>query len=155
MIFIFCHCYWIVFTWADTGYFFRRFKLLTHLYSAPEINISSVPDIVSRSRHFVPVIRNSYRSSVYTVEIWKPTGHCDRQKMNPVGHTWNRARQWPSVISCTDVNISLVLCNIPVYCLIFVFSTHLTLIVLLPKKLLKFWNYQPNPTIVYPQNSWK
>ena len=31
----------------------------------------------------------------YTIEIWKPTGHCDRQKTNPVCHTWNRAGQWP------------------------------------------------------------
>ena len=30
-----------------------------------------------------------------TIEIWKPTGHCDRQKTNPVGHTWNRAGRWP------------------------------------------------------------
>ena len=31
----------------------------------------------------------------YTIEIWKPAGHCDRQKTNPVGHTWNPAGQWP------------------------------------------------------------
>ena len=31
----------------------------------------------------------------YTIEIWKPAGHCDRQRTNPVGHTGNRARQWP------------------------------------------------------------
>ena len=35
--------------------------------AAPEINISPVPDIVSDSRHFVPVSRNSCRSSVYDV----------------------------------------------------------------------------------------
>ena len=23
----------------------------------------------------------------YTIEIWKPAGHCDRQNANPVGHT--------------------------------------------------------------------
>ena len=33
---------------------------------APEINISPVPDIVS-GRHFVPVSRNSCRSSVYDI----------------------------------------------------------------------------------------
>ena len=32
--------------------------------SAPEINISPVPDSVSNSRRFVPLIRNSCRSSV-------------------------------------------------------------------------------------------
>ena len=31
----------------------------------------------------------------YTFEIWKPAGHSDQQKTNPVGHTWNRAGQWP------------------------------------------------------------
>ena len=30
----------------------------------------------------------------YTIEIWKPASHCDRQKTNPVGHTWNCAGQW-------------------------------------------------------------
>ena len=35
--------------------------------SAPEINISPVPDIVSGSRQFVPVTRNSCRSSVYDI----------------------------------------------------------------------------------------
>ena len=33
--------------------------------AAPEMNISSVPDIVFGSRHFVPVTRNTCRSSVY------------------------------------------------------------------------------------------
>ena len=33
--------------------------------AAPEMNILPVPDIVSGSRHFVPVTRNSCRSSVY------------------------------------------------------------------------------------------
>ena len=31
----------------------------------------------------------------YAIEFWKPAGHCDQQKTNPVGHTWNRAGQWP------------------------------------------------------------
>ena len=31
----------------------------------------------------------------YTIEIWKPVGHCDRQKTDTAGHTWNRAVQWP------------------------------------------------------------
>ena len=35
--------------------------------AAPEINISPVPDIVSISRHFVPVTRNLCRSSVYDI----------------------------------------------------------------------------------------
>ena len=35
--------------------------------SASEINILPVPDIVSGSRHFVPVTRNSCWSSVYDV----------------------------------------------------------------------------------------
>ena len=37
------------------------------VYAAPEINILLVPDMVSDSRHFVPVTRNSYRSSVYDI----------------------------------------------------------------------------------------
>ena len=39
---------------------------------------------------FVPVIH-----IWYTIKIWKPVGHCDGQKTNPVSHTWNRAGQWP------------------------------------------------------------
>ena len=35
---------------------------------------------------FVPVF-----SIWYTIEFWKPDGHCDCQKMNPACHTWNRA----------------------------------------------------------------
>ena len=35
--------------------------------SAPEINISPAPDIVSGGRHFVPVTRNLCRSSVYDI----------------------------------------------------------------------------------------
>ena len=35
--------------------------------AAPEMNISSVPDIVSGSQHFVPVTRNSCRSTVYGI----------------------------------------------------------------------------------------
>ena len=31
----------------------------------------------------------------YTIEIWKPAGHCDWRKTNLVGHTWNRTGQWP------------------------------------------------------------
>ena len=34
---------------------------------APEIDISPVPDIVSGSRQFVPLTRNSCRSSVYDI----------------------------------------------------------------------------------------
>jgi len=41
---------------------------------------------------FVPVIR-----IWYTIEIWKPVGHCDGQKTNPVGLTWNRAGQLPMI----------------------------------------------------------
>ena len=33
----------------------------------PEINTSPLLDIVSGSRYFVPVTRNSYRSSVYVI----------------------------------------------------------------------------------------
>ena len=35
----------------------------------------------------------------YTIEIWKPVCHCDRQKTNHVVHTWNRAGQWPMNVS--------------------------------------------------------
>ena len=35
--------------------------------AAPEINISPVPDTMSGSRHFMPVTRNSCRSSVYDI----------------------------------------------------------------------------------------
>ena len=34
---------------------------------APELNFLPVPDIVSDSRHFMPVTRNSCRSSVYDI----------------------------------------------------------------------------------------
>ena len=37
------------------------------LISAPEINISPVPDIVSGSRHFVPYTHNLCRSSVHDI----------------------------------------------------------------------------------------
>ena len=37
------------------------------MFSAPEIYISPVPDIVSGSRQFVLVTRNSCRSSVYAI----------------------------------------------------------------------------------------
>ena len=37
--------------------------------TVPEINISPVPDIVCGSRHFVPVTRNSCRSSVYDIPL--------------------------------------------------------------------------------------
>ena len=37
--------------------------------SAPEINISPVPDIVSGSRRFVPVTRSSYRSQFDTITL--------------------------------------------------------------------------------------
>ena len=30
----------------------------------------------------------------YTIEIWNPAGHCDRQKTNRVGHIWNRVGEW-------------------------------------------------------------
>ena len=35
--------------------------------AAPEIDILLVPDIVSGSRHFAPVTRDSFRSSVYVI----------------------------------------------------------------------------------------
>ena len=65
----------------------KRFVLLFLLIylSAPEMNILPVPDIVYGSQHFVTVTLNVCRSSVFnTIKIWKP-----------VGHTWNRAGQWP------------------------------------------------------------
>ena len=37
------------------------------VYAAPEISILLVPDIVSGSRHFVPVTHNSCRSFVYDI----------------------------------------------------------------------------------------
>ena len=44
---------------------------------ATEINISPVPDIVSGSRHFVPVTRSSRRSAVYMHcrDIAQSSGH--------------------------------------------------------------------------------
>ena len=41
--------------------------MMIPISSAPEINILPVPDIVSGSPHFVPVIHNSCRSSVYDI----------------------------------------------------------------------------------------
>ena len=38
-----------------------------NMFSAPEINISPVPDTMSGSRHFLPVTRNSSRSPVYDI----------------------------------------------------------------------------------------
>ena len=38
-----------------------------YICTVPEINILPVPDIMSGSRHFVLVTRNSCRSSVYDV----------------------------------------------------------------------------------------
>ena len=69
---------------------FSSFSFKFFHSAAPEINTSPVSDIVSGSRNFVPVF-----CIWYTIEIWKPAGHCDRQKRNPVSHTWNRVGQWP------------------------------------------------------------
>ena len=42
-------------------------SLIFDALSAPQINISPVPDIVSASRHFVPVTRTPCRSTVYDI----------------------------------------------------------------------------------------
>ena len=47
--------------------FTRTQKTFREPTTAPEINISPVQDIVSGSRHFMPVTRNSCRSSVYDI----------------------------------------------------------------------------------------
>ena len=43
---------------------FNKVDNFETLTTAPEINVSLVPEIVSGSRHFVPVTRNSCWSSV-------------------------------------------------------------------------------------------
>ena len=74
--------------------------------SAPEINISSVPDIVSGSRHFLKVTWNSCWSSVYDTLLKFEnllvivTG---RKRIPSVTHEIvPDCDRWPAVISCTD-----------------------------------------------------
>ena len=55
--------------------------------TATEINISPVPYIVSDSRYFVPVTRNSCRSFVYDILL--------KFENLPVMKSRNRAGQWP------------------------------------------------------------
>ena len=73
----------------------------------PEINISPVTDIVSGSRHFVPVTRNSCRSSVYDILLKfenKPVIVTVRKRILSVTNEivldsdW-----WPAVLSCTAI----------------------------------------------------
>ena len=51
---------------------------------APKIDIS--PPAVSTSCRSLACRSSVYY--IYTIEIWKPAGHCNRQKTNPIGHTW-------------------------------------------------------------------
>ena len=76
-----------------------------YIVAAPEINISPVPDIVSGSRHFVPVTRDSRRSSVFDILLKfenLPVIVTGRKRILSVTHEivpdsdW-----WPAVISCT------------------------------------------------------
>ena len=57
--------------------------------TAPEIDISPVPDIVSDSRHFVPVTRNLYLSFVYDILLKfenLPVIVTDRKRIMSVTH---------------------------------------------------------------------
>ena len=82
------------------------------IITAPEINISPVPDIVSGSRHFVPVTRNLCRSFVYDTLLKFEnlsvivTG---RKRILSVTHEIvPDSDRWPVVISCTalyDVSV--------------------------------------------------
>ena len=73
--------------------------------AAPEMNISSVPDIVSGSQHFVPVTRNSCRSTVYGILLNfenLPVIVTDRKRILSVTHEIVPDNdRWPVVISCT------------------------------------------------------
>ena len=76
--------------------------------SAPEINISPVPDIVSGSQHFVPVTRNSCRSSVYDILLKfenLPVIVTGRKRILSVTHEIvSDSGRWPAVISCTGIS---------------------------------------------------
>ena len=52
---------------TDSNFSKKGLLLKSDCNAAPEINIRPVPDIVSGSLHFVPVTRNSCRSSVYDI----------------------------------------------------------------------------------------
>ena len=57
--------------------------------ATPEINISPVPDIVSGSRHFVPVTCNLCRSTVYDILLKSknlPVIVTDRKRILSVTH---------------------------------------------------------------------
>ena len=95
-------CIWLVMAFRATHIFWSKFGYL----AAPEINISPMPDIVSGSRHFVPVTRNSYRSSVYDILLKFEnllvimTG---RKRILPVTHKIvPDSDRWPVAILCAD-----------------------------------------------------
>ena len=71
----------------------------------PEINISPVPDIVSASWHFVPVIPNLCRSSVYDSLLKfenMPVIVTGTKRILSVTHEIvPDSDRWPAVISCT------------------------------------------------------
>ena len=72
---------------------------------APEISIWPVPDIVYGSRHFVPVTRNSCRSSVYDILLRfenLPVIVTGRKRILSVTHEIvPDSDRWLVVISCT------------------------------------------------------
>ena len=79
------------------------------MIAAPEIYISPVLDIVSGSRHFLPVTRTLCRSSVYDVLLkFKNlsvivTG---RKRILSVTHEIvPDSDRWPAVISCTGLRL--------------------------------------------------
>ena len=80
---------------------------IAYMLSAPEIIILPVPDIVSGSRHFVPVTRNLCRSSVYDVLFNfenLPAIVTGRKRILSVTHEiLPDSNRWPAVISCTDM----------------------------------------------------
>ena len=75
------------------------------------MNIWPVPDIVSGSRHFLPVTRNSCRSSVYDILLKfenLPVIVTGRKRILSVTHEIvPGSDRWPAVISCTGYVISI------------------------------------------------
>ena len=79
------------------------FAIASFHCTAPEINISPVLDIVSGSRHFVQVTRNSYRSSVSKFENL-PVNVTGRKRILWITHEIvSDSDRWLAVVSCTAV----------------------------------------------------
>ena len=79
------------------------------LFSAPEINISPVPDTMTCSRHIVPVKRISFRSSLYDILLEFDnlpvivTGI--KRILSVTRDIVPDNDRWPAVISCTGYRV--------------------------------------------------